>query len=184
MSAWRIGRDATDTTSMTVILPASTVGGAPQDRTIQPATGTQTTADLVQKAADIYTKWIPGDVIVIYLALTSAFRATLTESSPDSVTPHAWGILVAGLALAGGLALLGAIAANLKEPDVNKQAKFPEIVGRLVLAIFAFGFWSLTVPGAWWEVKDWNQGVLAAIAFAISIVFALVAEIVVAILKR
>jgi hypothetical protein len=136
---------------------------------------------VVQKAADVYTKWIPGDALAVYLALTTAFRGTLSASEKGNLTPHAWGLLVTGIAFAGGLCLLGSILNNLGHADLTLRPI--EIAGRVLLAILAFGFWSLTVPGAWWEVKGWNQGVLAAVAFAISIAFALVAELIVAVLK-
>jgi hypothetical protein len=189
VSAWRIGSDAQQRVAATVnvTIPRDQVADAALPNvtgTLQPATPAQGTADLVSKAADIYTKWIPGDVLAIFLALTTAFRGTITADATDKTTPHAWGILIAGLALAAGLTLLGAISANMAAADVATNAKWKEIAARMVLAAMAFGFWSLATPGAWWEVKKWNAGVLAAIAFAISIVFAFVAEITVAIVKK
>jgi hypothetical protein len=170
MSAWRIGADLRQRAEARPAVADLPAGSA------------QSTADLVQKAADVYTKWIPGDVLAAYLALTAAFRGTIEDGAPESTTPHAWGILVAGLGMAAGVSLLGAIAANLREGRDDRMPIGP-ILGRAVLAVIAFGLWSLTMPGSWWEVQGWNAGVLAAISLAVSIVFALVAEIVVALLQ-
>lgn len=183
MSAFRVGADVTQKLApraqsfqfQHAELTAVPQGGqVTATATTAPQNDAQSTADLVQKAADIYTKWIPGDALAIFVALTAAFRGTITTGG---LTPHAWGLLVVGLASAGGLTLLGALSANLSAADVAHRAKVPEIAIRVVLAGLAFGFWSLTVPGAWWEVKGWNAGILAAVSFAISIGFALVAEI-------
>jgi hypothetical protein len=145
-----------------------------------PSTERATTADLVQKAGDVYTKWIPGDVLAAYLALTAAFRGTL--DGDEGLTPHSWGILMAGFGLAAGLTLLGAVATNLRSTDDRLANR--EILGRIVLSLGAFALWSVTTPGTWWEVKGWDAGVIAAITFATSFVFALVAEIAVALLKK
>lgn len=192
MSSWRVGTDvaterAPTTMKLTVDPAAFAVGATSGEVTatvVPAATPSQTTADLVKAAADVYTKWIPGDVLAVYLALTTAFRGTLASNATGSETPHAWGILIAGLALAAGLVLLGAVAANLKTPTTDKRALVTEIVGRMILSVLAFGFWSLTVPGSWWEVKDWDPGVLAALSLGISVVFALVAEVTVGLIQR
>lgn len=198
MSAWRIGSDVGSSAGVQTIrvkVPATALGGAPGgaqpdadgkvviEATVEtPADETKkSTAENAKKAADVYTKWVPGEVIAIYIALTTAFRGELTNGTGP--TPHAKGILIAGIALAAGLVMLAGIASNLSATDAAKKKRPVEIVGLMILGSLAFTFWSLCTPGSWWEVKGWNPGVLAAVSFAISVVFALVAEIVVAILK-
>ena len=187
MSAFRIGNEALRQSPRVQVTLEEASGGSAQTLAHVTATTADTdrsaTAAAVQTAADVYTKWIPGDVLAIFLALTTAFRGTLPAGKSGAVTPHGWGLLVTGFALAVGLAVLGGVAANLSQ-TVSKRLTTPEITGRAVLAALAFGFWSLTVPGAWWQVEQWNRGVLAATSFAISIVFALVAEITVSLLSK
>ena len=77
------------------------LGGAPVPVEVEiEETPAQASANLAQKAADVYTKWIPGDVVVIYVGLTSAFRGTLDKGKEADTTPHAWGLLATDSALA------------------------------------------------------------------------------------
>jgi hypothetical protein len=151
MSAWRIGAE-TPTYSE----------GARLGRRGQPAPGA-TTGDL-KSAVDRLTKWIPGDVLALYVASVTAFS---TEANAQPSVP----LLVVFVVVTPLFVVGSAFAARGSVGSVELLSA--------ALAIGAFTIWSLTVPfSGWqrWNVVDDNQAAVAVAAALGGVLFGFLAE--------
>jgi hypothetical protein len=148
MSAWQIGSR----------LPA------PRPRGVRTRAEPTSPREETQQFVYRLTKWIPGDVLAIYVTGVSALAAQ-AHSKPSIV------FLVVATLLTPALVLGGAWA-------TGNPIKSPEWVSA-GLAVLAFLIWSLTVPFSGWQrwslVAD-NQAGVAICAAIAGILFGLFAE--------
>jgi hypothetical protein len=114
MSAWRVG-----TGDATVV-------------------GLDATQSNFRTFIDKLTKWIPGDVLALYVAGVSLLLSR--EGGGPSIP-----LLIVGSVATVGVVLLGAKAANNLSGGT---------VLRAFLALVAFAIWSATVPGSGWQEVD------------------------------
>lgn len=151
MSSWRVGAEAA----------TATRAARPRAFEAQPAAGDQNT---VTTALDRLTKWIPGDVLALYVAAVTAFAAK-SGAKPSPV------LLVVFIVLAAAFVIGGAFAAT---GDVPKTVLLPA-----VLAAVAFTIWSLSVPFSGWQrwkfVSD-NRAAVAIVAAVFGLLFGFVAD--------
>jgi len=118
----------------------------------------------VTAAIDRLTKWIPGDVLALYVTAVTVFGAKSgAEPSPA--------LLVAFIILAGVVVVGGAFAASGEVPR--------SVVLPAVLAAVAFTIWTLSVPFSGWQrwtfVND-NQAAAALVAAVLGLLFGFVAD--------
>lgn len=142
MSAWRVGRDS------------------------NPGLFLSQPSGQFRSFVDRVTKWIPGDVIVLYGASIVLLRSQTPDPNPSVV------LLIAGAAAAFVFVLLGAWSTGA---GLNWRRLFVDAV----LAAVAFLIWSASIPdsGWWaWEAVSDNPGWLAVIAAALGVAFGLFAE--------
>jgi hypothetical protein len=139
MSAWRIGTGTDDVASA------------------------RETGDNLKRYIDKITMWIPGDVIVIYVAGVTALFAQGNESSV------AWLVVMAVVTL-----VYVPVAALVARKQITGV-----VWGRALLAVVAFLIWSLTVPANGWLELDalaQEPGWVALIATVAGLFFGLLAE--------
>jgi hypothetical protein len=152
MSSWRIGAEAGGGTAGG---PAA-FGG--------PGTDAAAETSPVATAIDRLTKWIPGDILALYVAAVTAFAAE-SGSKPSPL------LLVVFIALSA-LFVIGASFATTGE--VPRAALLPA-----VLAALAFTIWTLSVPFSGWQrwgfVSD-NQASVAVVAAVLGLLFGYAAE--------
>lgn len=125
-----------------------------------PAEGTNDKA--VQGILDRLTKWIPGDVLVLYVA---AVTASSTRGSKTSLL-----VLVAAAVLTPLVVICAAYAKGGPTKRVWVSA---------ILAAVAFAIWSVSVPLSWWQrLPDVqaNQAIFAIGAAALGLLFGFIAE--------
>jgi NADH:ubiquinone oxidoreductase subunit 6 (subunit J) len=107
-------------------------------------------------------RWIPGDIVVMY-------AAAIQWVTPEPADPS-MNLLLVFMAAAGVMVILGAFATRTVE-------RFDWI--KAVLAVFAFGIWSLSVPRSGWqqlaEVAD-NPGLVTAASALGGVMFGLIAD--------
>jgi hypothetical protein len=143
MSAWRVGIEAARSDDPGP--PA--IAGAPGDD-----------ASPIQKAIDTLTKWIPGEVVALYVAVVAA--ATTSADHLPSVL-----MLVIFIAITPLWSILAGFADT---GEIKSKVILPAI-----LAGVAFTIWSLTVPGSGWErwhvIADNQQSVTIIAAIAASL---------------
>lgn len=141
MSAWSVGKEP---------------GGAVRALDGQPQ---------IQTFVDKVIKWIPGDVLAIYVAAVTALGLD---------NPRLWLTIVA-IALAPVLVVLGALSLD--------QAERPTKISlRAGLALGATAIWTLTVPGTGWLEIDAvanNPKTVAVIAGIVGLVYGLLADVLV-----
>jgi hypothetical protein len=132
-------------------------------------TGTDHAADAretgvnLKRYIDKITLWIPGDVLVIYVA---GVTALLTQSNEPNVV---WLVVMAVVTL-----VYVPIAAWVARKQITGA-----VWGRALLAVVAFLIWSLTVPASGWqelEAVAKNPGWVALIATLAGLIFGLLAE--------
>jgi hypothetical protein len=139
MSAWRIGAGADDTS------------------------GSREAGNALKRYIDKITVWIPGDVLIIYVA---GVTALLTQSQEPNVV---WLVVMALVTL-----VYVPIAAWVARKQMTGA-----VWGRALLALLAFLIWSLTVPESGWhelETVAKNPGWVALIATLAGLFFGLLAE--------
>jgi len=139
MSAWRIGAGTDDVASA------------------------RETGDNLKRYIDKITMWIPGDVIVIYVAGVTALFAQGNESSV------VWLVVMAVVTL-----VYVPVAALVARKEITGA-----VWGRALLAVVAFLIWSLTVPANGWLELDalaQEAGLVALIATVAGLFFGLLAE--------
>ena len=155
MSAFRVGTES--------------VGGPPATappRTLEAATDTTAPESKTGLGgfADRVTKWIPGEVITLYVA---AITAIAGSSGLDPSIP-----LLIAFAVVAALFTFGGAFANSGEVPSGT-------VLSALLATIAFLIWSLTVPASGWQeldvVKD-NPTEVAIAAAIFGILFSQIAE--------
>ena len=160
MSAWRVGAESAGTAPLARGrraergLPSGALEGEPTGG----STGLQSFVDRV-------TKWIPGEVITLYVA-----GITLIAASQDVPEPEVWWLIVAAV-LAGVITVTGAFAASGGVPTKTWVAAG--------LAVVAFLIWSMTVPASGWQKIDFvrdNPGKVALIAGIAGLIFSQIAE--------
>src|ERR687892_2013707 len=114
MSAWRIGAGTDD------------VADAPE------------AGNTLKRSIDKITVWIPGDVVVIYVA---GVTAILSQSTEPNVL---WLVVMAVVTL-----VYVPFAAWVARKQITGA-----VWGRALLAVVAFLIWSLTVPAnGWYELE-------------------------------
>jgi hypothetical protein len=139
MSAWRIGAGTED------VADARETGGT------------------LKHYIDKITVWIPGDVLVIYVA---GVTALLTQSNEPNVV---WLVVMAVITL-----VYVPVAAWIARKQITGA-----VWGRALLAVVAFLIWSFTVPESGWhelEAVAKNPGWVALIATLAGLFFGLLAE--------
>jgi len=139
MSAWRIGAGTDDVAEV------------------------RETGDNLKRSIDKITMWIPGDVLVIYVA---GVTALLTQSNEPNVV---WLVVMAVITL-----VYVPVAASVARKQITGA-----VWVRALLAVLAFLIWSLTVPGSGWqelEAVAKNPGWVALIATLAGLFFGLLAE--------
>src|SRR6266511_6444504 len=169
MSMWRIGREAVRIGDPVLTPLDESVARAAEARAEQARAGDAGAAGDGARGsggplgdiADTVAKWIPGDVLALYVA-----GVTLI-GSPN------WFWLVVGILLAPAVVVLAAFAnSGAFPPD-------PRTAARAGLAFVAMLVWSLTVPASGWHswglVRD-NRVAVALAAAAVGLIFGLVAE--------
>jgi hypothetical protein len=132
----------------------------------QSGVGTLGNASDLKSFVDRVVQWIPADVIAIYtLGIT-----TLRTQSPDPNPSLLWLVISGALALV--LVILGALATR---KTVTKRDSVLAI-----LAVVAFGIWSLAIPDSGWASIDWvedNPGWVALIAAVGGLLFGAIADL-------
>ena len=121
----------------------------------------------IQAVMDKLTKWIPGDVLALYVAAVAALSAGGLRAS------------LVVLLCATLFTPLVVIAAAFAKDHVTKRVWVAAI-----LATVAFGIWSVSVPLSWWQhlpVVQANQAAFSIGAAALGVLFGYVAE---GVLKR
>jgi hypothetical protein len=119
----------------------------------------------VQSIIDRLTKWIPGEVITLYVAAVTAIT-----TSKDAPEPSV-GLLVLFTVAAGVVTILGAFSVSGTVP--------PTTFVSAILAVVAFLIWSVTVPFSGWQKIDYvreNPEWVTVIAGLAGLVFYLLAE--------
>jgi hypothetical protein len=153
MSMWRIGREA-----VRINDPIMT----PLDRSVAyTRAATDGTGGPLGDIADTVAKWIPGEVLALYVA------------GVTMIGHPSWLWLVVGLLLAPLVVILSAFANSGRFPTDQK------ILLRANLALVAMLLWSLVVPdsGWWsWDVIERNPAAVALAGGALGLIFGLVAE--------
>jgi hypothetical protein len=144
MSAWQLGAEPRD----------SSIGKV--------GTGSTEEAN-VKVYVDRITKWIPGDVLALYVA-----GVTILASRGEAGLDVGW-LVVAAIATPG-LVLLGAWSTGeVARRDFVKAG----------LGLMAFIVWSLTVPSSGWQHVTFiaaDPGLVTVIAALAGLVFGLIAE--------
>jgi hypothetical protein len=153
MSMWRIGREA-----VRIGEPVLT----PLDRSVAyTRAASDGTGGPLGDIADTVAKWIPGEVLALYVAGVTMIG-----------TPNLFWLIV-GVLLAPLVVVLGAYANSGKLPTDQR------IYVRAGLGLVAMLLWSLVVPGSgWWEwgaVAD-NPEAVALTGGALGLIFGLIAE--------
>jgi hypothetical protein len=139
MSAWRIGAGTDDVASA------------------------RETGNNLKRYIDKITMWIPGDVVVIYVAGVTALFAQGNESSV------VWLVVMAVVTL-----VYVPIAAWAARKPITGA-----VLARALLVVVAFLIWSLTVPANGWlelDALDKEAGWVALIATVAGVFFGLLAE--------
>ena len=139
MSAWRIGAGSDD------LADAREAGNT------------------LKRFIDKITLWIPGDVVVIYVA---GVTALLTQSNKPNVV---WLVVMAVVTL-----VYVPFAAWVARKEITGA-----VWARALLAVVAFLIWSLTVPESGWhelEAVAKNPGWVALIATLAGLFFGVLAE--------
>jgi hypothetical protein len=119
--------------------------------------------DTLKRYIDKITMWIPGDVVVIYVAGVTVLLAQGNESSV------VWLVVMAVVTL-----VYVPIAAWVARRQITGA-----VWGRALLAVVAFLIWSLTVPANGWlevEAVAKEPGWVALIAAVAGLFFGLFAE--------
>ncbi len=132
-----------------------------------------------QDALSAIVKWVPGEVIGVFAVVLTADQATGSQTPNAPSNWILWGFVVAA-------ALWTAIAA------INAHLKFATSAGtatlkgrglpvavRAALASVGFFLWSFVIPGSpssQWEIAADRPGTVAAVVFALAILFGLAAE--------
>jgi hypothetical protein len=133
--------------------------GAGTDR----VAGARETDNKLKRYIDKITVWIPGDVVVIYVA---GVTALLTQNNKPNVL---WLVVMAVVTL-----VYVPTAAWVARQQITSA-----VWGRALLAVVAFLIWSLTVPRSGWhelEAVAKNPGWVALIATLAGLFFGLLAE--------
>lgn len=147
MSAWSLGA-----------MPRVTVRRGASANENQSTSGLKTFVDKV-------VRWIPGDVLGLYLAGVSAIGAD---------KPQLW-LLAVAIVLAPFIVVVGS--------RTLPQAQRPtQVTARAVLSVFAVAIWALAVPGSGWQVWSFvrdNAQVVAVVGAILGLVFGLIASVVV-----
>jgi hypothetical protein len=153
MSMWRIGRE-----SVRIGEPVLT----PLDRSVAyTRAAADGTGGPLGDIADTVAKWIPGEVLALYVAGVTMIG-----------TPNVFWLVI-GILLAPLVVVLAAYANSGKLPADER------IQGRAGLALIAMLLWTLVVPnsGWWaWDVIGDNPEAVALAGGALGLVFGLVAE--------
>jgi hypothetical protein len=113
---------------------------------------------------DKLTKWIPGDILALYVAGITALKGASSTSKPSVV------LLVAFAVLTPIVILLGAW----------KVQKFDaKLAAKVALGTFAFLVWALSIPFSGWQrltaVAD-NAAAVAIIAAIVGLLYGLAAD--------
>ena len=162
MSAWRVGQQAGASVTRAQARAQAVTPGAPAPAAAGEAAGGEEGA--LQAALGKLTKWIPGDVIALYVAAVTALAAA--KNAQPSVA-----LLIVFIVVTPLFVILSAFAAS-----GSVQAK---ILLPAILAAVAFTLWSLSVPLSGWQrwsfVHD-HQAVVAIAAAIVAILYGFLAE--------
>lgn len=156
MSIWRIGTEA-------ACREQRGTADLPLEFAPDPAGPDAAGRATVTAAIDRLTKWIPGDVLALYVAAVTAFA---TDGAKPSLA-----LLVAFVVLTPSFVLGAAFAGAGK--------LYRGVVLPAVLATVAFAIWTLSVPFSGWQrwsaVSD-NRTAVAIVAAVAGVLFGYVAE--------
>ena len=112
---------------------------------------------------DKLVAWIPGDVVMLYIAAVSA------------VGPEKPSRLMLGIAIP-----FAAVVVLLGNRSLEPAKRLGLIGRRAVLAAIATAVWTMTIPGSGWQTFAWiadNSKVVAVVAAALGLLFGLIASI-------
>jgi hypothetical protein len=163
MSTWRVGADVASLPDRARRdLPPDF--GPPTGEPTAPPAPEQAEADGVKVVIDRLTKWIPGDVLALYVAAVTAFAAA-EGARPSPV------LLVVFIVLSAAFVVGSTFAASGEVPQT--------VILPAILAAVAFTIWTLTVPFSGWQrwsaVSD-NQAAVAVVAAVAGALFGFVAD--------
>jgi len=110
------------------------------------------------------TKWIPGDVLALYVAGVTALSAS--ANAKPSIA-----LLAAFVVFTGVIVILAEFATSGEIPRKNLL--------KALLAAIAFSIWSVSVPFSGWQRIDWvgdNQALVALVAAGVALAYCYAAE--------
>ena len=113
---------------------------------------------------DKLTKWIPGDVLALYVAGITALKGSSPTSEPSAALLVAFAVLTPVVILLGGW--------RSDPPITNLPA-------RAGLGTGAFLAWSLTLPFSGWQQLNFiaaNAAGVAIVAAVVGLLYGLVAD--------
>jgi hypothetical protein len=113
---------------------------------------------VTKEAIDRLTKWIPGDVLALYVAAVTAF-ADSDGAKPSPILLIVFVVLSAVFVLGSSFAQTGKVSPKLGLPAA--------------LAALAFAIWSLSVPFSGWQRLDFVNEHQAAVAIVAAVAGAL-----------
>lgn len=157
MSVWRIGAEAALETTRK---PSGRRGGR---RRSGPAAGTTATTGKLTAAVDQLTRWIPGDILAIYVAAVTALTAP--QSQPSMA-------LLLGTIVA---TFLFVVLAAFATGDPIERATW----AAAILGTIAFAIWALSVPMSGWNRIDFvaeNKEPVAVVGAFIGLLFGFFAD--------
>lgn len=140
--------------------------GGPDDHLVTPQRAPAAPPDpsrVFDSFIDKITKWIPGDVLALYVAGVTVLSQPAGDPS-----------LVFLIVMAVVTALVGILSAFAAGVPIGKATST-----RIALAVAAFLIWSLTVPSSGWQDLEpvrQNPGLVAVAAGIFGLLFGLLAE--------
>ncbi len=156
MSVWRIGAEA--------MAPAPTAGTTARRSRRRGAPAAAPGSDRLAAAVDRLTRWIPGDILAIYVAAVTALTSA-ADSKPSMV------LLVATVVATFLFVILAAFATGDPIEGPTWAAA--------VLGALAFAIWALSVPMSGWNRIDFvadNKEAVAVSAAFIGVLFGFFAD--------
>jgi hypothetical protein len=142
VSAWRIGRGSGVRTQQLAVADEPTF----------------------KSFIDKLTKWIPGDILALYVASVTALKGASSTSVPNV------GLLIGFAILTPIVIWLGAWKA---QPAVSALGM------KLLLGTLAFLVWSLSIPFSGWQRIDWiakSPQAVAIVAAVVGLLYGIAAD--------
>lgn len=173
MSAWRVGAEAVPARTLHLqearaqrraqASPGLSSEGPEDPGSEGRREGEEPRRDVARNLIDRLTKWIPGDVLALYMAAVTASAASGSKPSPLLLIVFV--LLTPGVVVGSHFASAG---------EIPRATLLPA-----GLAAGAFAIWTLSVPlSGWqsWDLVSDNQGMVAVAAAAVALIYGLFAE--------